>query len=122
MKCLELLGLASEASSSAYNYFGGFLMPKCLVHYIFPSLSDIQEFHRFVNGIRAEGGQDEAEDVFGGLDAVLKLNWQRVGTKVSDPFMKMQVYSNLYDYGDVQLHIVVLMAIPRKIATSYVQR
>ena len=46
------------------------------------SISDIQEFYQFVNGIRAEGGQDEAEDVFGGLNAVLKLNWQKVGTKV----------------------------------------
>ena len=45
-------------------------------------LSDIQEFYQFVNRIRAEGGQDEAEDVFGGLDAMLKLNWQKVGTKV----------------------------------------
>jgi hypothetical protein len=45
-------------------------------------LSDIQEFYQFVNGIRAEGGQDEAEDVFGGLEAALKLNWQKVGTKV----------------------------------------
>lgn len=26
--------------------------------------------------------QDRAEDVFGGLDAMLSLSWQRVGTKV----------------------------------------
>ena len=65
-------------------YYDNFLVPKCLVHYIFPSLSDIQEFYQFVNGIRAEGGGDDAEDVFGGLDAMLKLNWQKVGTKVSD--------------------------------------
>ena len=52
--------------------------------FVFPILSDIQKFYQFVDGIRAEGGQDEAEDVFGGLDAMLKLNWQKVGTKVSN--------------------------------------
>ena len=50
--------------------------------FIISTLSDVQEFYQFVSGIRAEGGQDEAEDVFGGLNAVLKLNWQKVGTKV----------------------------------------
>ena len=28
-------------------------------------------------------GGDTAEDVFGGLDAMLKLNWPAIGTKVS---------------------------------------
>lgn len=27
--------------------------------------------------------QDRAEDVFGGLDTVLSLSWQKVGTKVN---------------------------------------
>ena len=51
---------------------------------ISPILSDIQRFYQFVNGIKAEGGGDGPEDVFGGLDAMLKLNWQKVGTKVGN--------------------------------------
>jgi hypothetical protein len=47
--------------------------------------SDLDEFYDFVDRItttpRGVGG-DTAEDVFGGLDAMLKLNWPTIGTKV----------------------------------------
>ena len=47
---------------------------------------DLDEFHRFVDAITTPFGvgRDGAEDVFGGLDAVLKLNWPKVGTKVQN--------------------------------------
>ena len=45
-------------------------------------ISDLQEFYKFMDRIRADGGGDLAEDVFGGLDAMLKLNWPTRGTKV----------------------------------------
>ena len=56
-------------------------MTSCYVHFIF---SDLGEFYRFVDSITTPGGVggDAAEDVFGGLDAVLKLNWPTTGTKV----------------------------------------
>jgi len=37
---------------------------------------DIQDFKRFVSELKASGGGDAAEDVFGGLAKVLDLEWQ----------------------------------------------
>ena len=47
--------------------------------------SDLVEFHHFVVEITTPDGVggDTAEDVFGGLDAMLKLSWPNVGTKVN---------------------------------------
>ena len=49
-----------------------------------PFISDLDEFHRFVDRITTPSGVggDTAEDVFGGLDAMLKLTWPTSGTKV----------------------------------------
>ena len=48
--------------------------------------SDLDEFYHFVDGITTPPnvGGDAAEDVFGGLDALLKLSWPTNGTKVLD--------------------------------------
>jgi hypothetical protein len=45
----------------------------------------LDQFYQFVENITTPGGVggDMAEDVFGGLDAMLKLNWPAIGTKVS---------------------------------------
>lgn len=50
---------------------------------------DLDRFHRFVDSITTPSGVggDTAEDVFGGLDAVLKLSWPREGTKVSTQYI-----------------------------------
>ena len=47
-------------------------------------IRDLDLFYNFVNGITTPDGVggDAAEDVFGGLDAVLKLKWRTVNTKV----------------------------------------
>eukprot|EP00803_Ostreobium_quekettii_P011476 evm.model.scf_761.1 EVM.evm.TU.scf_761.1 scf_761:19146-21246(+) len=48
---------------------------------------DIHAFRTFVSLQKATGGDDEAEDVFGGLDAVLQLEWEaptRVLIQVAD--------------------------------------
>ena len=46
---------------------------------------DLDQFYRFVNNITTPNGvgMDTAEDVFGGLAAVLKLSWPKDGTKVT---------------------------------------
>ena len=46
--------------------------------------SDLDQFSHFVDNIKAPSsvGGDGAEDVFGGLDAMLKLSWPTEGTKV----------------------------------------
>ena len=36
------------------------------------------DFKKFVSAIRANGGADECEDVFGGLEQVIKLEWQHM--------------------------------------------
>ena len=48
-------------------------------------LSDLDQFYQFVDNITTPGGVggDTTEDVFGGLDAMLELNWPATGTKVS---------------------------------------
>ena len=47
-------------------------------------IRDLDEFYHFVDAITTPDGVggDTAEDIFGGLNAVLRLNWPRVGTKV----------------------------------------
>lgn len=47
--------------------------------------SDLDQFHGSVDSVTTpcHVGGDTAEDVFGGLDAVLKLKWPSDGTKVS---------------------------------------
>ena len=47
-------------------------------------IRDLDEFHHFVDAITTPDGVggDGPEDIFGGLKAVLKLNWPRLGTKV----------------------------------------
>ena len=47
--------------------------------------SDLDQFYHFVDDITTPScvGGDIPEDVFGGLDAVLRLNWPAIGTKVS---------------------------------------
>ena len=47
-------------------------------------ISDLDKFYHFVDRITTPNGVggDTAEDVFGGLDAMLKLNWPTIGTKV----------------------------------------
>ena len=46
--------------------------------------SDLIEFYAFVERITTQScvGHDVPEDVFGGLHAMLKLNWPAMGTKV----------------------------------------
>ena len=48
------------------------------------NLRNLNRFHRFVDAITTPDGVggDTAEDVFGGLDAILKLSWPKHGTKV----------------------------------------
>jgi len=51
----------------------------------------VKEFKEFVSGICAEGGDDDAEDVMGGLKAVTKLSWRdgvltKVGMQNLDRF------------------------------------
>ena len=48
-------------------------------------IRDLDQFHSFVDGILTPlaAGRDMAEDVFGGLNAALKLSWPAGGTKVS---------------------------------------
>ena len=45
---------------------------------------DIDCFRKLVDSIRTPSGVggDTAEDVFGGLEAVTKLGWRVIGTKV----------------------------------------
>ena len=47
-------------------------------------ISDLDEFYHFVDRITTPSGVggDKAEDVFGGLDGMLKLKWPIIGTKV----------------------------------------
>ena len=49
-----------------------------------PLIRDLDQFHGFVDGIHTplSAGKDTAEDVFGGLNAALKLSWPAGGTKV----------------------------------------
>ena len=50
-------------TSKFHNYF--------LMH-----CRSVKEFKEFVSGICAEGGDDNAEDVMGGLKVVTKLSWR----------------------------------------------
>lgn len=47
-------------------------------------LSDLEEFYRFIDELvlPADTRGDRAESVFAGLDAMLNLSWQKLGTKV----------------------------------------
>ena len=47
-------------------------------------IRDLNRFYNFVDAITTPSGVggDTAEDVFGGLDAMLKLSWKTVNTKV----------------------------------------
>ena len=74
-KTLEPLGSISQrkytmhiiCSLMKYNFF-----------------SDLDRFYHFVDRITTPNGigGDIPEDVFGGLDAMLKLSWPTTGTKV----------------------------------------
>ena len=47
-------------------------------------IRELDEFYHFVDAITTPDGVggDAAEDIFGGLNAVLELTWPQVGTKV----------------------------------------
>ena len=47
-------------------------------------IRNLDKLHHFLDGITTPHGVggDIAEDVFGGLDAMLRLSWPEVGTKV----------------------------------------
>ena len=52
---------------------------------------NIDEFCAFVGSIEAYGGGDTAEDVFGGLKAMLKCDWhENAGTKVR-PYLSIPI-------------------------------
>ena len=57
-----------------------------LVHRIFSFQRNVGSFLAFVDGITTPDGVggDTAEDVFGGLEAVTKLSWREIGTKVCE--------------------------------------
>ena len=57
-------------------------------------IRDLDRFYNFVDGITTPSGVggDAAEDVFGGLNAMLKLSWKTVNTKVK---------SNCYASGSI---------------------
>ena len=54
-------------------------------YYVLKLIRNLDDFRHFVDGISTPSnvGGDGAEDVFGGLDAVHKLNWPKYGTKVT---------------------------------------
>lgn len=49
---------------------------------VFPFTSSTTDLSNFLHELRATGGGDEAEDVVGGLEEVLKLDWDGVDIKV----------------------------------------
>ncbi len=61
----------------------GWLAP-CTELNVFCLHSNVGQFYSFVDAIAAPNGVggDTAEDVFGGLEAVTKLAWREIGTKV----------------------------------------
>ena len=67
----------------------------------FPFTANIASFKSFVSNIRAFGGGDAAEDVFGGLEEVGKLQWSaptRILFHVADaPCHGKQYHNDVYD-------------------------
>ena len=56
---------------------------------------DVDRFYNFVGQIHAEGGHDTAEDVFGGLEAMLNLDWNEDGTNVRNLLMTIAIITNI---------------------------
>jgi hypothetical protein len=49
---------------------------------VLPFVKDIDRFQKFINQVKCEKSVDECEDIFGGLEEVMNLNWSTHARKI----------------------------------------